>query len=74
MTVIKGLSVRAQASNPAHQPTALLPSPVLLSSASFQDKIVPEYAFLEPRGMGIFDGKEAAAVLPEARLVMCYFL
>eukprot|EP00904_Undaria_pinnatifida_P006866 jgi/Undpi1/3309/HiC_scaffold_15.g06683.m1 len=34
-----------------------------------QDKIVPEYAFLEPRGMGIFDGKEAAAVLPEARPV-----
>lgn len=30
---------------------------------------MPEYAFLEPRGMGIFDGKEAAAVLPEVRLV-----
>lgn len=26
---------------------------------------MPEYAFLEPRGMGIYDGKDAAAVLPE---------
>lgn len=26
---------------------------------------MPEYAFLDPRGMGIFDGKEVATVLPE---------
>lgn len=26
---------------------------------------MPEYSFLEPRGMGIFDGKEVASVLPE---------
>ncbi|CAB1103667.1 unnamed protein product [Ectocarpus sp. CCAP 1310/34] len=31
-----------------------------------QERVIPEYAFLEPRGMGIFDGKEVATVLPEA--------
>ncbi|CAN0125763.1 unnamed protein product [Ectocarpus sp. 8 AP-2014] len=30
-----------------------------------QERVIPEYAFLEPRGMGIFDGKEVATVLPE---------
>lgn len=39
--------------------------------ALFQERIVPEYAFLEPRGMGIFDGKEAAAILPEVRSHGC---
>lgn len=29
--------------------------------------MVPEYAFLEPRGMGIFDGKDVASVLPVVR-------
>ncbi|CAM9896935.1 unnamed protein product [Ascophyllum nodosum] len=30
-----------------------------------QERVMPEYSFLEPRGMGIFDGKEVASVLPE---------
>lgn len=29
-----------------------------------QERVVPEYSFLEPRGMGIFDGEEVASVLP----------
>ncbi|CAN0467372.1 unnamed protein product, partial [Ectocarpus sp. 12 AP-2014] len=29
------------------------------------ERVIPEYSFLEPRGMGIFDGKEVATVLPE---------
>lgn len=29
-----------------------------------QERVVPEYSFLEPRGMGIFDGKDVSSVLP----------
>eukprot|EP00903_Cladosiphon_okamuranus_P019237 g17690.t1 len=29
-----------------------------------QERVVPEYSFLNPRGMGIFDGGEVASVVP----------
>ncbi|CAM9294402.1 unnamed protein product [Choristocarpus tenellus] len=33
-----------------------------------QDRLVPEYSFLDPRGMGILDGRDSAAVLPSVYL------
>lgn len=43
----------------------MYPSSPPLSPLPAQERVVPEYSFLDPRGMGIFDGKEAASILPE---------
>lgn len=54
---------------PAVRCRVLLPfANVVVCSVFFcflnQERVVPEYSFLEPRGMGIFDGEEVATVLP----------